>query len=714
MSNIVVKTFDYTGGRQTFTMPVGYHPEVEVHMWGAGGGGGGSDGNGPGGQGGGGWYYTNTITLAAGDTVDVCVGGGGIQGGSGTSSGSGRGGYGRHSFVPSGYAGYGAGRSFAGGSGGNAGPSGWSGGGGGGGGASVLIINNSTHYVAAGGGGGGGGSWNRAGANAVNYNSPSAYSNFATSTNGAYVAWLNTYGIWNADIYSATFDQTFTINCPVTGTYTFVSSCDNSGTIYLDGSSILSVPGYGATYTYSATVAAGVHTVRIYGSNSGGPGSIGLTVQGPMGIIFATNALPYLTQGTNGVSCVGDGAGGGGGGGGLTGGAGGDQGFDNSSGGSGGYTGTSSSGGQQPPGNTPAGATSSYYASPVGLGTYGDGNGGRIVLVLTASSFGGVKVSGTWKGLDSTYVKVGGAWKRLQAGWTKVNGEWRLLKGFGAPTITPAFESTYFGGAYPAVVPATSVSSPPDSGGQGGGGDGGGQTGDSGGGGGGGCFLAGTLITMADGTTKPIDTIQIGDVILEALTNTPTKVIGVKTRAHDVSKWVFSLDKKVKPYITEEHPFYDDNNELCAISELATKLAPWLGPIKIVDVPNKKKIKEAVTVYNLMLETGESHYANGVKVNNIVKTGTAYVLLYRGLMSAEAYENYVYNTENQTVSAEQQARYFELVYTITNYVLHNDNIKGRCVGRALAWAITNRETLKPYMDRWFKSRLRKLIFGKNI
>ena len=54
MANTVVKTFDYTGGTQTFTMPAGYHPEVDLYLWGAGGGGGGSDGNGPGGNGTGG------------------------------------------------------------------------------------------------------------------------------------------------------------------------------------------------------------------------------------------------------------------------------------------------------------------------------------------------------------------------------------------------------------------------------------------------------------------------------------------------------------------------------------------------------------------------------------------------------------------------------------------------------------------------------------
>jgi hypothetical protein len=244
-----------------------------------------------------------------------------------------------------------------------------------------------------------------------------------------------------------------------------------------------------------------------------------------------------------------------------------------------------------------------------------------------------------------------------------------------------------------------------------GGGEGGGF---DGGGGGGGCFLAGTQITMADGTLKAIEDIVAGDIILEALSSQPVQVIGVKTRAHDVSKWVFSLDNKVKPYITEEHPFYNDADELCAISDLATTLAPWLGPIKIVDVPNKIKITEAVTVYNLMLATGESHYANGVRVNNIVKTGGTYALVYRGFLDQASYESHVYNEENQTVSSEQQALIFNYTLKLTNYVLHNNNIRSILLGRLLSWALRNRDTFYPYIDRWFKSRLRSWIFRKNI
>jgi hypothetical protein len=115
-----------------------------------------------------------------------------------------------------------------------------------------------------------------------------------------------------------------------------------------------------------------------------------------------------------------------------------------------------------------------------------------------------------------------------------------------------------------------------------------------------------------------------------------------------------------------------------------------------------------------MLETGESHYANGVKVNNIVKTGGTYALVYKGFLDQASYESHVYNEENQTVSPEQQTLIFNYTLKLTNYVLQNNNIRSKLLGKALSWALRNRDTLYPYLNKWFKSRLRRWIFRKNI
>ena len=56
-----------------FTMPSGFHSNVEVYAWGAGGGSGSSSSWGPGGLGGGGGYAASTLTINAGDHVEFVV-----------------------------------------------------------------------------------------------------------------------------------------------------------------------------------------------------------------------------------------------------------------------------------------------------------------------------------------------------------------------------------------------------------------------------------------------------------------------------------------------------------------------------------------------------------------------------------------------------------------------------------------------------------------
>jgi hypothetical protein len=472
----------------------------------------------------------------------------------------------------------------------------------------------------------------------------------------------------------------------------------------------------------------------------GGPGGGGAG-NGPPGLATQGFVSSGSTAGASGTDKGGDGGGGGGGGGGNPGGAGGAlQGGD-----SGGYSGSYGAS-SYPTGFTDVSATNGAGSSGTATLTYtsitGEAyfiggrisvypiSGGSATITHTFDNNGTLVGKGatiardvTWREVLIPQVKLNDTWTEITSAHTNINGTWKQVFPSSGNVVysTPGvYYWTVPGGIH--SITYTVVAGGGGGGGvpspaSGGGGDYNNGSPDAGGepsGGGGGCFLAGTLITMFDRTTKSIDSIQVGDIILEALTNTPTRVIGVKTRAHDIDKWVFSLDKKTKPYITEEHPFYNDNNELCAISELATTLAPWLGTIKVVDVPNKKKIKDAVTVYNLMLETGESHYANGVRVNNIVKTGGTYALVYKGFLDHTTYEGHVHNVENQSVDAERQTLIFNYTLKLTNYILHNDNLRSRLLGQLLSYALRNRDTLYPYLDKWFKSRVRRWIFGKTV
>ena len=198
------------------------------------------------------------------------------------------------------------------------------------------------------------------------------------------------------------------------------------------------------------SISAGTHSIRILGTNTGGPGSIGVTVTGPAGVIFATNNLPRLSQGGAGRNCNGDGGGGGGGGGGITGGDGGDMGYDRSRGGLGGYSGTSTPGAQSPIGGTsPAGANSGYWVAPygtAGIGTGSTGADGFAVLVFKSNAYGKIKVNGEWRNISGSSVKVNGTWREINSAWTKVDGQWKQVTG-ATPNVSPAYTGANFGPA---------------------------------------------------------------------------------------------------------------------------------------------------------------------------------------------------------------------------------------------------------------------------
>ena len=93
-------------------------------------------------------------------------------------------------------------------------------------------------------------------------------------------------------------------------------------------------------------------------------------------------------------------------------------------------------------------------------------------------------MGGAWKAINDAFVKVGGSWKKVTAGYVKVGGAWKALFNSGVNFISTA---AGFGDA------------------QGSSSSGGGGTG------GGGCFIAGTMITMYDGSLKPVEQVDIGD-----------------------------------------------------------------------------------------------------------------------------------------------------------------------------------------------------------
>jgi hypothetical protein len=139
-------------------------------------------------------------------------------------------------------------------------------------------------------------------------------------------------------------------------------------------------------------------------------------------------------------------------------------------------------------GVTPGGTGSPYYSSGIAIGgnPSGSGGDGKAVVIFNIGVQANHKVGGTWKRIDAMYQKVSGSWKRITAGYYKVGGVWKALFNSGVEFIETA---AGFGDA------------------KGSSSSGGGGTG------GGGCFIAGTMITMADGSLKPVEQVDIRDEV---------------------------------------------------------------------------------------------------------------------------------------------------------------------------------------------------------
>ena len=312
-------------------------------------------------------------------------------------------------------------------------------------------------------------------------------------TNGAYCSFLNQNGVWNYSSSATYFDQTTPVNFPATGSYTFTGSCDNYATIYVDGVPVLDIPGFQSTYSTTVQVSAGTHNVRLYGVNTGGPASIGLTISGggsycggiggasggsgtsgagggggAASIILLNSTTVAVAggggggggggnsgaaagrsapgprgqasvgynAGQSGENKGGDGGGGGAGGGGWAGGQGGNT-IGGDSGGDSGYYGSNLGDNVENPSATSPGGRTNQYWRGAGTGgtTAAGGYPGQIVLEFT---IGGVQVNTAsgWQIVNKTWANFNNVWRDVKTTWVKKDGVWSAVQGSFSPTFT--------------------------------------------------------------------------------------------------------------------------------------------------------------------------------------------------------------------------------------------------------------------------------------
>ncbi|MBI4345865.1 MAG: hypothetical protein HY553_03355, partial [Elusimicrobia bacterium] len=129
------------------------------------------------------------------------------------------------------------------------------------------------------------------------------------------------------------------------------------------------------------------------------------------------------------------------------------------------------------------------------------------------------------------------------------------------------------------------------------------------------CFVAGTLITMADGTTKPVEQVQAGDVVKSYDVNTG-KWITSKVTDRYKSEWDSFYQINGSNGVTGPHLFWA-NGKWTRVDELKVgdKLLNDKGePIEITSLVKRPG---PVDIFPLFVEDPPASYvAEGVVVHN--------------------------------------------------------------------------------------------------
>jgi hypothetical protein len=146
--------------------------------------------------------------------------------------------------------------------------------------------------------------------------------------------------------------------------------------------------------------------------------------------------------------------------------------------------------------------------------------------------------------------------------------------------------------------------------------------------GGGSCFLEGTKITMADGSEKDIENVQVGEYVIGR--DGKAEVYELENPIRE-DYYIVSLEDNTELKVTNEHPIYSrdskeegwfsiipeatwndakmDVNRLTEDSEVLT-LNGW------TNIKEIKHINEKVQTYNLKAVEGSTFYAEGILVHN--------------------------------------------------------------------------------------------------
>ena len=102
-------------------------------------------------------------------------------------------------------------------------------------------------------------------------------SGWPARSNSTWVQFLNDNAVWNGK--GGQVDGTWNFSVPTDAYYQVSGSCDNYGTVWIDGMQVLDIRDFNNAWVTSVWLKAGNHSIRVYGKDTGGDYGVAVTVE---------------------------------------------------------------------------------------------------------------------------------------------------------------------------------------------------------------------------------------------------------------------------------------------------------------------------------------------------------------------------------------------------------------------------------------------------
>ena len=146
------------------------------------------------------------------------------------------------------------------------------------------------------------------------------------------------------------------------------------------------------------------------------------------------------------------------------------------------------------------------------------------------------------------------------------------------------------------------------------------------------CFIAGTKVTMADGTLKNIENVKVGDKVKghkeenTVIKLDPTLLADRKLYSfNDNEHYFFTSEhpfmteegwKSIKPEKTKERDGVELYDQLKGELKVGDKLVTDNGPVEVKDIKSKEMNNPEMPLYNFNVSNDNSYIADGYVVHN--------------------------------------------------------------------------------------------------